>query len=183
MGRAWMEAHAGGVRIRTWGFDSPTALVMNFVKRAVSTPAARRNLIDRAAGSVVFAVAAWQSYGHTVEVARANGEADTAHVMALSTDGLMIIGARYLMHGRNTRTRVAGGVSFALGVVATFAVNFMAATPTAAGVFMAVWPAVAMTAASVTLHLGAARTTTPATRTRRRKADNVTSIDKGRKSA
>jgi peptidoglycan/LPS O-acetylase OafA/YrhL len=120
---------------------------------------------------VVFLVAAWQSYWHTVEVASHNGEANTAYIMALATDGMLVIGARVLMNrAMATATRYAAGVTFGLGVVATFAVNYLAATPTATGVFMATWPAVAMTSTSLVMHLShmpkrsAKRTRKPATK-------------------
>lgn len=132
------------------------------------TATTRAHIQRVAPAAVVFAVAAYQSYWHTVEVATANGEAHTAYLMALGTDGLMVVAGRFLM-SKTPATRLArwtSGTAFVLGVVATFAVNILAATPTPAGMFMAVWPAVAMTATTLVMHVGDQRPK-PATRARK----------------
>ncbi len=130
---------------------------------------------------LVFGVAAYQSYWHTVEVATANGEATTAYAMAFVTDGMLVAGAKVIMDATKTNAaRWAAGVTFVLGVVATFAVNFMAADPTPGGVFMATWPAVGMTATSLVMHLASHRRPTPA-QARRKTATKATTATKAGK--
>lgn len=142
------------------------------------TPAKRKMIVNFTPSVVVFGVAAWQSYWHTVEVASANGEASSAYLMAFSTDGLMIAAARVLMNAKSRGAKAAAGIAFGLGVVATFAVNLLAANPNPAAIFMAVWPAVAMTATSLVIHLGGHKPAST-TRSRARKATPANVTDMG----
>ena len=113
-----------------------------------------RKLSHTIPGAVVFGVAAWQSYWHTVEVATRYGEATSAYVMPLSVDGLMVVAARYITHARSRTGRVLSFAGFILGVAATVGANVMAADPNPISRVVAVWPALAMTITAGMLHWG-----------------------------
>lgn len=119
----------------------------------------------------VFAVAAYQSYWHQVEVALKAGEtAVSSHMMPISVDGMMIVAARYVTHAKTRTGRVIAFMAFGIGVVATLAANLMAANPTMFSRAVAVAPAVAMVSTACVMHWGERkakatprrRTTTPA---------------------
>lgn len=118
------------------------------------TKAQRAKLSHTGPALVVFGVAAWQSYWHTVEVAMAHGESMSAYVMPLSVDGLMIVAARYITHARTRTGRYAALSGFVLGACATFAANLAAADPTVFARCVAAWPALAMTLTAVIMHWG-----------------------------
>lgn len=138
-----------------------------------------RKLSHMVPATVVFGVAAWQSYWHIVEVATRYGEATSAYVMPLSVDGLMVVAARYITHARTRSGRTLSLMAFAGGVVATIAANVMAADPYLVARGIAVWPALAMVCTAGMLHWGELA---PKPRARVRRPANVTPI-KARKSA
>jgi hypothetical protein len=116
---------------------------------------AGRKLHHTAPAIVVFGVAAYQSYWHTVEVALRAGEATvTSHIMPLSVDGLMVVAARYVTHAKTRLGKVMAVVAFLLGISATLAANVMAAEPHWFNRAVAVWPAVALVGTACVLHWG-----------------------------
>lgn len=146
------------------------------------TKAQRAKLSHVGPAAVVFGVAAWQSYWHTVEVAMAHGESTSAYIMPLSVDGLMIVAARYITHARTRVGRAAAIVGFVAGVVATFTANLAAADPTLFARCVAAWPAVAMTMTAVVMHWGE-RPAKSKPRTRTTRTANVTPLKSVKKSA
>lgn len=138
------------------------------------------NHLRKAASGVVFGVAAWQSYWHTVEVSTRYGEGSSAYIMAFSIDGLMTVAAGYVSHAK---TKLGGGLAFAafgLGVVAMLGMNYLAADPNPLSRAVAVYPALAMVLTGAMLHWSpqAAKPVRkrPAVRTR-----NVTPITKAKR--
>jgi hypothetical protein len=105
---------------------------------------------------VVFGVAAYQSYWHTVEVVTAAGEGahGVAHIMALAVDGMMIVAARYMTHAPSRVGKVISAQSFALGVLMTIGMNYLAADPNPLSRLIAVVPAVALIGTAAMLHWG-----------------------------
>ena len=102
--------------------------------------------------AVVFGVAAWQSYWHTVEVATRYGEGASAHIMPFSIDGLMVVAARYMAHAKTRAGRWLAGFWFAVGVVSTLAMNVLAADANPVSVALAALPALAMVGVAAMLH-------------------------------
>lgn len=113
-----------------------------------------RSHIRQIPAYAVFGVAAWQSYWHTVEVAQIYGESDSAYIMGLSVDGLMIVAARYISGSRTKAGKIVSILSFSLGAVATLAVNLLAAEPNLISRAVAAWAAVAVILTSTMLHYG-----------------------------
>jgi hypothetical protein len=109
--------------------------------------------------AVVFFAAAYQSFGHTVEVSSRYGEADSAWLMPLSIDGLMIVASRYVTHARNTAARIAALLVFVAAAGAMLMMNYLAADPNAIARIVAMLPALAMIAAGALLHWAPQRTT------------------------
>jgi hypothetical protein len=117
-----------------------------------------QQLTHRVPAGMVFAVAAYQSYLHTVEVTRHAGEGVvTSHMMPLSVDGLMIVAARYVTHAKTRWGKLISFVAFVLGVAATLAANIMAADDNTVSRVVAVWPAVALVFTAGMLHWGEMR--------------------------
>lgn len=111
-----------------------------------------RKIANHAPAATVFAVAAWQSYWHTVEVAIKYGEGSSAYIMPFSIDGLMIVAARYMSHAKTRGGRILAGAWFALGVVATLGINILAADPNPVSVILAALPACGMVGVAAMLH-------------------------------
>lgn len=104
---------------------------------------------------MVFGVAAYQSYWHTVDVATmAHQTWVTAHIMPLSVDGLVMVAARYVTHAKTVLGRTLAVVGFVLGIAATVGANIAAARPDAFDRVVSVWPAVALVATALILHFG-----------------------------
>jgi hypothetical protein len=135
-----------------------------------------RKLWQLTPASVVFGVAAWQSYWHTVEVAQRYGEGASAYIMPLSVDGLMIVAARFLDHARTRAGRWLAGVSFGMGVVVMLGANILAADPNPLSRVVAAYPALAMVAVAALLHWAPVRTTPR----RRKRPANVTPMRRRR---
>jgi hypothetical protein len=146
------------------------------------TTAQVRKAIHAAPTYVVFAAAAYQSFGHSYDVAKGHGSADP-WLLPVSIDGVLIVAARYVSHGR---TCAARGLAFAvmgLAMLATLGVNALAApTGDLIGLGVAVWPAAAMILTASLIHWAPQK---PKAVVRRRPAarKNVTSITKARKTA
>lgn len=123
--------------------------------RWMRSPAGQK-LSHTAPALVVFGVAAYQSYWHTVEVVVRSGEGDhgVAHIMALSVDGLMMVAARYITHAPTVLGKVIAFVAFIGGILATVASNVMAADPNGFSRSVAVWPAIALVGTAAMLHWG-----------------------------
>lgn len=111
-----------------------------------------RKAIYHTPAAVVFGVAAWQSYWHTVEVATRYGEHDTAYLLPLSIDGLMVVAARYVSNARTRIGRILATGSFTVGVSAMLASNYLAADENPFSRAVAVWPALAMVLVAAMLH-------------------------------
>ncbi len=111
-----------------------------------------RKAIYHTPAAVVFGVAAWQSYWHTVEVATRYGEHNTAYLLPLSIDGLMVVAARYVSNARTRRGRILATGSFTVGVSAMLASNYLAADANPFSRAVAVWPALAMVLTAAMLH-------------------------------
>lgn len=131
-----------------------------------------RSVVANLPAVAVFGVAAYQSYAHTVEVATRYGEADSAHLMPFSIDGLMVISARYISHARTMTARVVALVAFTAGFLAMAGINFLAAEPNAVSRIISMWPAFAMALAGALLHWAPQKPT--ATRRRRTPAKKPT---------
>jgi hypothetical protein len=101
----------------------------------------------------VFGVAAWQSYWHIVEVATKYGETESAYIIPLSLDGLLLLSQRYLTTAPSRPTRALAASIYALCLVATLVANMAAAQPTPGGRIVAAWPALSMAGASLLIHL------------------------------
>jgi peptidoglycan/LPS O-acetylase OafA/YrhL len=125
------------------------------VARWFKSPAGEK-LSHRVPALVVFGVAAYQSYWHTVDVVARAGEGDhgVAHIMALSVDGLMMVAARYITHAPSRLGKAVAFVAFILGVAATLGTNMAAADPNMFSRVVAVWPAVALIGTAAMLHWG-----------------------------
>lgn len=129
------------------------------INRYLHTPSGQR-LNHMMPAVAVFAVAAYQSYWHTVEVvvrAGTNGHVEVAYMMPLSVDGMMVVAARYVTHAKTRLGKAMAVVTFILGVSATLAANMMAASPHVFNRIVAVWPAVALVCTAMALHWGEMR--------------------------
>lgn len=116
---------------------------------------AGHRITRRVPAAVVFAVAAYQSYWHTVEVTHRAGEsAVTAHIMPLSVDGLMIVAARYITEAKTMWGKALSFVAFLAGMAATGAANYLAADPNPFARAVALWPAIALVLTAAMLHWG-----------------------------
>lgn len=111
-------------------------------------------LTHQAPALMVFGVAAWQSYWHTVEVATHYGEGASAPIMPLGVDGMMVVAMRYLTHSQTKTGKTAAALGFLLGVAATVFINLLAADPNPISRTLAVLPAAGMVVTSAMLHLG-----------------------------
>jgi hypothetical protein len=128
---------------------------------------------------VVFGAAAYQSFWHSMHVAAAHGASDP-WLLPISIDGVMIIAARYMSHGRTKAARVMAAAVAILAMLATLGVNALAAPHgDLVGLAVAVWPAVGMTLTAVLIHFAPQRV--PAAK-RTSRAKNVTPI-RSRKTA
>lgn len=105
---------------------------------------------------VVFGVAAYQSYWHTLEVVARAGEGahGVGHIMALAVDGMMIVAARYLTHSATRTGKVISAAAFVVGMAMTIGMNYLAADPNPLSRLIAVIPAVALIATAAMLHWG-----------------------------
>lgn len=101
----------------------------------------------------VFGVAAWQSYWHIVEVATRYGEQQSAYIIPLSLDGLLLLSQAHLTRAPSRPTRALAASVYGLCLVATLVANVAAAQPTPGGRIVAAWPALSMASASLLLHL------------------------------
>jgi hypothetical protein len=148
------------------------------ISRWFKSPAGQK-LTHTGPALVVFGVAAYQSYWHTVDVSlRAAQDGVTSHIMPLSVDGMMIVAARYITHAQTRLGRVIAGVAFVVGICATVGANLAASGPTMVDHVVSVWPAVSMTFTAAILHWGdrkasrkpARRTTATAAKTTKLRA-------------
>lgn len=121
------------------------------VQRWLKTEAGRR-FTHLVPALVVFGVAAWQSYWHTVEVATHYGEAASAPIMPLGIDGLLVVANRYMTHSKTRSGRVISVLAFVFGVAATLFINMLAADPNPISRFLAALPAAAMVFTAGMLH-------------------------------
>ncbi len=143
------------------------------VRRFVAGPTGQK-LSHRIPALAVFAVAAYQSYWHTVEVALRAGESSvTAHIMPASVDGMMMVAARYISHAKTRAGKGIAASAFVVGTFATLAANVMAAQPNLFSRVVAGWPAGSLVFTAAILHWGEmrakparrpARATAPATK-------------------
>jgi len=127
---------------------------------------------------VVFGAAAYQSFGHSVHVAREHGSSDP-WLLPVSIDGVMLVAFSYASHGKTRSARVLAWIVLGIFMAGVVGINFLAAPagdPVGQGLSVA--PAVGMIATTVLMHL-VPKANTPVTR--RRPAKNVTSITKARK--
>ena len=84
------ETSTVGRAIAAW---SPLALLLTveLISR-VPSGARHRSVVRIATTAVIAGIAAWVSYWHMVDVARAHGESvDSAHLIPLSVDGLVVV--------------------------------------------------------------------------------------------
>jgi peptidoglycan/LPS O-acetylase OafA/YrhL len=113
---------------------------------------AGQKFTHRVPALIVFGVAAWQSYWHTVEVATHYGEAASAPIMPLGIDGLLVVANRYMTHSKTRSGRIVSVLAFVFGVAATLFINMLAADPNPIARFLAALPAVAMVFTAGMLH-------------------------------
>lgn len=113
---------------------------------------AGQRFTHRVPALIVFGVAAWQSYWHTVEVATHYGEGASAPIMPLGIDGLLVVANRYMTHSKTRSGQVISVLAFVFGVLATLAINMLAADPNPISRLLAALPAVAMVFTAGMLH-------------------------------
>lgn len=133
-----------------------------------------RAITRNAPAATVFAVAAWQSYWHIVEVAhrylptqQSTAHPEIAYLLPLSIDGMMVIATRYLKHAPTRLARALASLTLAAGVVGTLLANVAAADPTLPSQILSATPAIAMILTGLLLHLGALPGTRRPAQTRR----------------
>lgn len=129
-----------------------------------------QQLTHTAPALVVFGVAAYQSYWHTVEVVTRAGEGGhgVAHIMALGVDGMMVVAARYITHSATRVGKLVSVASFVVGILATLGMNYLAADPNPLSRVVAVLPAIAMVGTACMLHWGGKKAPKRATQPRNR---------------
>jgi hypothetical protein len=105
---------------------------------------------------IVFGVAAYQSYWHTLEVVARAGEGahGVGHVMALAVDGMMIVASRYITHSGTRMGKAISAAAFVIGMAMTVGMNYLAADPNPLSRLIAVIPAVALIGTAAMLHWG-----------------------------
>jgi hypothetical protein len=97
--------------------------------------------------AVVAGIAGWVSYWHQVEVALIAGErAESAHLIPLSVDGLLVVTSICMVDARQQgrRPHWVVRVGFAVGIAASIGANIAAANPTVLSRAVAGWPALAL---------------------------------------
>jgi hypothetical protein len=130
---------------------------------------------------VVFGAAAYQSFWHSIHVAGAHGAADP-WLLPISIDGVMIVAARYISHGRTRAARVLAGTVAILAMLATLGVNALAAPHgDLIGLAVAVWPALGMTLTALLIHFAPQKAPVVRRRPATRRAKNVTSINRAKR--
>lgn len=140
-----------------------------------------RKMVHAAPTYAVFGSAAYQSFWHSMAVASAHGASDP-WLLPVSIDGVLVVAARYVSHGRTRAARVLAGVVMGIAMLATLGVNALAAPMgDLIGLAVAVWPAAAMILTASLIHW-APQKAKAAARRRPVARKNVTSINKGRKS-
>lgn len=128
-----------------------TARISRWMKSAKG-----QQLSHTAPALVVFGVAAYQSYWHTLEVVARAGEGahGVGHIMALAVDGMMIVASRYVTHSSTRAGKVISAAAFVVGMAMTIGMNYLAADTNPLSRLIAVIPAVALIATAAMLHWG-----------------------------
>lgn len=140
----------------------------NMTARAKSVRAERiRQCVLRSVaigGSVPpMLVALFVSYGHIHDVTLKAGESpQTAAIMALSIDGLILVSSVAIISGRRS---LVPYLAFGMGVTASLAANLVSAEREIVSMVVATWPAIALVLTSELL----LRLLLPPTRKRTRK--------------
>lgn len=117
----------------------------------MNTNFVRKNITHLPAAAVFFA-AAWQSFGHTVHVASAYGQGDSAWLMPISIDGLMVVASKYVTHAKTKAGKMAAIAVFGLAASTMLAMNYLAAQPGFVAHFVGIVPAAAMILAGALIH-------------------------------
>lgn len=104
--------------------------------------------------AIIFGIAAWQSYGHIVELAdEYTTDSLTPYLLPLSIDGMIIVATRYLADPRPD-TRALARLALALGVVGTLLANVAVAPPNPVARLLSATPAITMIITALILHTG-----------------------------
>lgn len=119
--------------------------------------AAKQASIDKLTNTVpaalVFGVAAYQSFWHTVHVALAyHQDIVSAFLMPFGTDGLFVVCARYVTAAQTRLGKAFAVVGVVLAMAATVAFNLAAAGPGVGSKLVSMWPAVGMITAALVMH-------------------------------